>query len=199
MRKKGWNVRNFRQIIVASIVQWLPIAALAVLLCGLIYATVQQNYRSSADDPQLQMALDARDALARGTSPSQLVPQNTVDMARSLSPYLIIYDTTGRALASSVTLNGQTPAPPSGVFDSARSLDIDKLTWMPQPGVRSAIVVIPYDGGYVLAGRSLTAIEQRESNLLQIVMVACVATLVCTFIATLCAQGIASLARSRQS
>lgn len=192
-------MKNFRQIVVASIVQWLPIAALAVLLCGLIYATVQQNYRSSANDPQIQMALDARNALTQGVSPSQLVPQNTVDMAQSLSPYLIIYDTTGRAVASSVTLHGQTPTPPPGVFDSARSLEIDKLTWMPQPGVRSAAVIVHYDGGYVLAGRSLTAIEQREDSLLQIVIVACIATLAVTFMATLGAQWLASLARPRQS
>jgi hypothetical protein len=192
-------VKTFRQIIIASVVQWLPVAILAVLMCGLVYVTVQQSYRSSANDPQIQMALDARDALARGTPPSQLVPQNTIDMAQSLSPYLIIYDTTGTPLASSVSLNGQTPTPPSGVFDSARSLQINKLTWMPQPGVRSAIVVVPYDGGYVLAGRSLTVVEQREDTLSQIVIIACVVSLLVTFVAVLGAQWLASLARPRES
>src|SRR4051794_34616790 len=114
-------MKSFGQIIIASIVQWLPVAVLAVLLCGLIYSAVQQSYRSSANDPQIQMALRARDAPARATPPSQLVPQNTIDMAQSLAPYLIIYATAGRPIASSVTLNGQTPAPPSGVFDSTRS------------------------------------------------------------------------------
>ncbi|HEX8032236.1 MAG TPA: hypothetical protein VF510_00230 [Ktedonobacterales bacterium] len=192
-------MKTFRQIIITSIVQWLPVAVLAVLMCGLIYGAVQQSYRSSANDPQIQMALDARDALARGTPPSQLVPQNTINMAQSLAPYLIIYDTTGTPVASSVSLNGQTPTPPSGVFDSARSLQINKLTWMPQPGVRSAIVVVPYDGGYVLAGRSLTVVEQREDNLVQIVIVACVVSLLVTFVVVLGAQWLASLARPRES
>lgn len=192
-------MKTFKQIIVASIVQWLPVAVLAVLMCGLIYGAVQQSYRSSANDPQIQMALDARDALARGTPPSQLVPQNTIDMARSLAPYLIIYDTAGRPIASSVTLDGQTPTPPSGVFESTHSLQINKLTWMPQPGVRSAIVVVPYDGGYVLAGRSLTVVEQREDNLSQIVIIACVVSLLVTFVVVLGAQWLASLARPRES
>lgn len=191
-------MRKFRQLAIASIAQWLPLAVLAVLLCGLVYVTVQQNYRSSANDPQLQMALDARNALARGVSPSQLVPENTIDMAQSLAPYLIIYDTSGRAVASSVTLNGQTPTPPSGVFDSARTLQINKLTWMPQSNVRSAIVVVHYDGGYVLAGRSLTVVEQREASLLQIVIEVCIATLICTLIAVFGAQWLASLVHPRE-
>lgn len=194
---EGAIVKNFRQIILASIVQWLPLAVLAVLMCGLVYLAVQQSYRSSADDPQIQMALDARTALARGVSPSQLVPAQTIDMAESLSPYLIIYDTSGRAVASSVTLDGQTPTPPPGVFDNARSKDMNKLTWMPQAGVRSAIVVIHYDNGYILAGRSLTVVEQREDNLVQAVIAACIATLLATFVAVLAAQWLASLARSR--
>lgn len=199
VRKKGWIVKSLRQIIITSIVQWLPLAVLTMLLCGLVYLAVQQNYRSSANDPQLQMALDARDALTRGATPTQLVPQHTVDMAQSLSPYLIIYDTTGRAVASSVTLNGQTPTPPPGVFDSTRSLAINKLTWMPQPGMRSAIVVVHYDGGYVLAGRSLTAVEQREDDLLQITIAACAATLFFTFVAVLAVQWLASLVRPHES
>lgn len=192
-------MKRFRQILIASIVQWLPLGVLAVLMCGLVYVAVQQSYRTSADDPQIQMAHDARAALATGTPPAQLVPQNTIDMAQSLAPYLIIYDTTGHAVASSVTLNGQAPAPPSGVFDSARSQGINKLTWMPQPGVRSAIVVVSYDGGYILAGRSLKVVEQREDNLVHIIIVACAASLFFTFVAVLGAQWLASLTRPRQS
>lgn len=179
--------------------QWLPLAALTVFMCGLVYAVVQQNYRSSANDPQMQMALDARNALSNGVAPSQLVPQNTIDMAQSLAPYLIIYDITGHAVASSVTLNGQTPTPPAGVFTSARAMQTDTLTWMPQSGVRSAIVVVHYDGGYVLSGRSLTAVEQREDSLLQLVIAACAATLVFTFVAVLGAQWLASFMHPRES
>ena len=39
--------------------KWLPLGVAVTLVCALIYATVQQNYRQSANDPQIQMAEDA--------------------------------------------------------------------------------------------------------------------------------------------
>jgi hypothetical protein len=50
-----------------------------------------------------------------------------------------------------------------------------------------------------LAGRSLTVVEQREDNLSQIVIVACVVSLMVTFVVVLGAQWLASLARPRAS
>ena len=35
---------------------------IVTILCGLIYATVQQSHRSGANDPQLQIALDLKNA-----------------------------------------------------------------------------------------------------------------------------------------
>ena len=39
------------------------------------------------------------------------------------------------------------------------------ISWQPAAGVRSAIVVDSFHGGYVVAGRSLTGTEQAESAL----------------------------------
>jgi hypothetical protein len=69
---------------------------------------------------------------------------------------------------------------------------MDRLTWMPEAGVRSAIVVIHYDNGYVLAGRSLRRVEQREDNALLIIGALCAFTLVMTFLATLVSQALAA-------
>ena len=76
---------------------WLPLAAVITLFCGLIYATVQQSYRMDANDPQIQMAEDTARALESGQPASSLVPSGKVDIAQSLAPYLIIYDTNGQA------------------------------------------------------------------------------------------------------
>jgi hypothetical protein len=148
---------------------WLPIAVVSTGLAGLVYATVQQNYRQSANDPQLQMARDAAVRLSSGVPPTDVVGDARVDLARSLAPYQIVYDDGGAVLASSGTLDGHAPRPPLGVLQTAADRGEDTLTWQPRPGVRSAIDVVPWSsggaGGTVLAGRSLAEVEQREDEL----------------------------------
>ena len=79
----------------AMIRSWLPLAATITLLCGLIYVTLQQAYRSNANDPQIQLAEDAAQALAAGQSPESLLPEQQVDIARSLAPYMMIFNAQG--------------------------------------------------------------------------------------------------------
>lgn len=185
-------MKNVKQLVFASIIQWIPLAILTIAFAGTVYAATQSNYRGSANDPQIQMATDARNALVSGATPQSLVPATQIDIAQSLAPYLVIYDTTGHVVAASATLHGQPLAPPSGVFISAKTVPMDTLTWMPEQGVRSAIVVMHYADGYVLSGRSLQLVEQRESDLELVVGLACAATLVATFIGVFGARWLAS-------
>jgi hypothetical protein len=79
-----------------------------------------------------------------------------------------VFDDSGKALASSGTLHNQLPILPSGVFDYVRRSGEDRITWQPEPGVRSAVVVTPYSGassGFVMAGRSMRESEARTSQL----------------------------------
>src|SRR5207247_1903018 len=79
----------------------------------------------------------------------------------------IIFDTAGQPVASSARLSGAIPIPPNGVFANVRQAGEERLTWEPQPGVRSATVITRVDGptpGFVLAGRSLREVEQREGQ-----------------------------------
>ena len=175
---------QLRQTLVQSFLHWVPFGVLTLMLCGGIYAVVQQNYRSNANDPQIQIATDARNALQGGASPHSLVPTTHIDLSQSLAPYLIIYDTNGQPVVSSATLHGQLPPPPpSGVFANAKTSDMDILTWEPAPGVRSAIVVLPYANGYILAGRSLTVVEDRENNLVVLVAALGILTLIASYLA----------------
>ncbi len=146
---------------------WLPIAAVATLLCALVYMTVQQSLRMGANDPQIQMAEDAADALAGGAAPESLLPASRIDIARSLAPFLVIYNQAGEPLAASGLLHGQSPVLPLGVLDYVRTSGEDRLTWQPEGDVRIAAVVTSYTGpqtGFVLAGRSLREVEKRESQ-----------------------------------
>ena len=100
---------------------WLPFAATITILCGLVYAAVQQNYRQSANDPQIQISEDVVNVLAKGAPPEYIIPKgNTIEMSQSLSPFLIIFDDAGVATATSVTLDGKNPTIPAGVLDYAK-------------------------------------------------------------------------------
>ena len=169
--------------LVATLIQWIPLAALTVLLTGMIFVATQQSYRTGANDPQIQMATDAVNALERGALPQDLVTTDKIDIGESLAPYLSIYDTSHQLVATSATLHGAPLTPPSGVFDSAQTNGVNILTWQPEAGVRSAIVVKSYPGGFVLAGRSLQSVEERETSLEQLLLVGGLATLALTFAA----------------
>ncbi|MDP3956721.1 MAG: hypothetical protein Q8P97_01875 [bacterium] len=169
---------------------WLPIAVVITLLCGLIYITVQQVIRIGANDPQIAIAEDVANALQGGVDPQTIVGGQTSDILKSLDPFVIIFDEGGNPLASSVQLDGKTPTPPRGVFDSAKSHGDDRLTWQPKPSVRIAAVVAYYSSGnststkpgFVLAGRSLREIEKRVDSLGLQVLVGWLVILIISFL-----------------
>ena len=138
-----------------------------VLAAGVagIYGTVQQSYRSDANDPQTAIARDAVTRLDGGTDPKVVAAGQPVDLASSLDTHITVYDTAGHSLASTATLNGTTPVIDKGVLDSARSTGQDIVTWEPSSGVRVAAVALPWSGGTVVVGRSLQLVEQREDKL----------------------------------
>jgi hypothetical protein len=181
---------RLRVFLIASLVQWVPLAVIIVAFAGMGYLLVQQDQRSLANDPQVQIVTDARNALDAGASPATLVPTTQIDIAQSPAPYLVIYDANGQVLATSATVGGNALIPPSGVFDSARSERYDAISWTPAPGVRSAIVVMKYTQGYVLAGRSLQYIEERESNTQLLATFGALATLAASLVAVLIVQAL---------
>jgi len=159
---------------------WLPLVVVIVLLCGLVYLTVQQSLRMGANDPQIQMAEDAATTLAAGGTPVSILPTTQLDISNSLAPFLVVYSDAGEPLASSGLLNGAAPLLPAGVFDYTRLKGEDRVSWQPKSGVRVAAVVVAYGGshpGFVLAGRSLREVEIRESQVEQITGIAMLVTL----------------------
>jgi hypothetical protein len=155
-----------------ALAMFLPLAALAALCSGLVYVADQQALRQGANDPQVQLAEDAAHALDGGASAGSLVPATRVDVATSLAPFLVIFDASGRVLATDGQLDGQAPVPPAGVLESARAGGSNRVTWQPRPGVRVATVTVAWRDGTVMAGRSLREVERREDALLLMVAVA---------------------------
>ena len=153
--------------VISVLRHWLPLTAVTTALCGLVYGAVQQVLRQSANDPQIQMAEDAAAALEQGGTVESVLPATKIDVAQSLAPFLIVFDDTGKPLASSGLLHDQIPDLPAGVLDYVKAHGEDRITWQPEAGVRIAAVVVSYAGttpGFVLAGRSLREVEKREAQ-----------------------------------
>ena len=155
--------------------------AAAIIITGiilLVYVSVQQVHRSSANDPQLQIARDLSNAISSGKSTNNLLPHDTIDLLQSLSVFTEIFDKTGKPLQSTGLLNGTFPKPPAGIFEYADKNVEDVLTWQPQNGVRMAMVFEKINApgeGFVAVGRSLKETEARESNLVRMIGIAWIA------------------------
>ena len=165
--------------------RWLPIAAAVTALCLLVYVSVQQSLRSGANDPQIQLAEDAARALERGAMPESVVPANNVSIAESLTAFVIVYDSTLQPLAGSGRYHDRLLAPPPGVFEHARARGQARVTWQPAPALRIATVIVPATTAtgakFVLAGRSLREVEERQMFARNMVAAALLGTLAMTF------------------
>ena len=162
---------------------WLPFAVVTTAFCGLAYATVQQSQRHDADDPQIQLTEDTAAALDTGASVDVVVPKAQVEMSSSLAPFIVIYDNNGKPIAGSGLLNGEMPAYPIGALDVAKQSGENRVTWQPDANTRIASVVVPYNNGFVMAGRSLREVEKRESQTEMFAGATWVITLIAIFVA----------------
>jgi hypothetical protein len=160
---------HLRHVVRHALPVWLPVIAVATVLIGVMYVVVQQDLRSGANDPQLEMAQDLAGRLATGDGATQVAAGPVVDLSRSLAPFVIVLDESNNVIASTGQLNGITPRPPEGVMKAAAT-ERNVLTWQPRSDVRLAIVVQAWRSrtmsGTVIAGRSLREVEHREFELM---------------------------------
>ncbi|MCA1596360.1 MAG: hypothetical protein LC772_08055 [Chloroflexi bacterium] len=167
---------------------FLAVSAPVTVMAALVYASVQQNFRQSANDPQIAMAGDAIAGLRSGRTPSEVVPSEKVNFAASLSPYLMVLDESGDPLASSGEMDGRVPRIPEGVLEYVRTHGEERVTWQPRRDARCAIVVQRVrvgQVGFVVAGRSLREVEDREAQLTRMAGVGWIAALLAAAFASL--------------
>ena len=142
----------------------LPVMLVTVII-GLIYICVQQSYRTAANDPQIQVSEDIADKLNKGISIGNIITQDTIDIAHSLSLFVAVFNAEGKTISSNGSLNGHMVQPPPGVFSYLNTHDDNEVTWQPAKGVRMALVIkktIASPLAFVAAGRSLKQTELRE-------------------------------------
>jgi len=163
---------------------WLPLTVAITGVCALVFLVVQQSYRNSLNDPQIQIAEDSARVIEAGVSPKALAPQGVgIEISASLATWFAFYDADHAPQASTGLLHGVIPTIPSGIFDTAKKNGENRVTWMPEPGVRQAIVVVPAgDKGFVVAGRGMSAVEERENALGRDVLIGWVVIMLVTFL-----------------
>lgn len=151
--------------------RWLPIGFVTVVLTGLSFAGTQQVIRQDANDPQVQLAEDVTAAMNAGATSKDIVPQTTVDMEKSLAPFVLIYDKDNKVSGTDAVIGTDKPNVPNGVLDAARSKGSNRVTWEPKSGIRSAIVAMKdKNNNIIVVGRSIREVEAREQQ--QLIMAA---------------------------
>lgn len=160
-----------------NLVAGLAGVGVLIIIFGTMYAAVQQAQRSDANSPQIQMAEDTAALLDRGQS-SEILAGGTVDMAKSLAPFMIIYDKKGQVFLSSGYLNGKVPKVSLSMLEASKGKAYSAVTWEPQKDVRIAAVTVAAKDYYVLSGRSLTEVEKNETHTLQAAFIGGVLSLV---------------------
>ncbi len=165
---------------------WLAIIGTATLVLGAAYAMVQQSTRLSADDLPLSAAQTARQELQTNSNAKDVVPAIKTNLRSETGIFVIVTDDAEHVIASSATLDGQTPLPPRGVFSFAQQHGSDHFTWEPVAGVRLATRVTTYNSGssqgFVITGQSLQPFEDRISTYTWIAGAAWLAVLAWTYL-----------------
>ena len=147
----------------------LSAIAIITILIGLVYVSVQQSYRSSANDPQIQIVNELRTRLEFGKPIERYLKQDSVDLENSLGIFIATYDKDGHPLQSNALLNGKLPELSSGVFKYVSAHKEDWITWQPRKTIRMALGIAATNTepvAYVAAGRSLVEVEERISRLI---------------------------------
>lgn len=176
--------------------RFLPLVFIITVMSFLAYGIGQQVLRQDANEPQIQIAEDLSTQLSAGAPLGDLAQLGTVDISKSLSEFVMVYDASGKQVTSNVTLNGQVPNLPSGIFNYTKQHGEDRFTWQPEAGIRSAVVAVYYTGsdssassGFVAVGRSLREVERNESHIAWITFFAWLIAVIGTFFLVLFGAG----------
>lgn len=139
-------------------------AGLVTVIMLVIYAGIQQAYRTGLDDPQIQMVTEASRKIEQGKPVDKIISEDPIDIASNLSPFIILYNASGKPTYSNALLDGKMPDLPGGLLDAANKKAEYRVTWQPNKAVRMAMVikkinVTPVQ--FVAAGRSMRETERR--------------------------------------
>lgn len=144
-----------------ALLKFLPFVYLITVFCLLTFITAQQLLLQNANDPQIQISEDVAAQIEGGQDPKGIAELSKINMAKSLSPFVIVFGADKKVIANESELNGSEVLPPAGTLDGAEKKGSNRFSWEPEKGTRIAAVITKYKDGYVLAGRNMREIEKR--------------------------------------
>ncbi len=152
-----------------TVATFIVLTVLITLIFGSIYCVTHQIYRANANDPQVEVTNQVADVINQNVPLDAIVSEaEQIDMAQSLSLFVMIFDKDKKLIGSSAVIDGQTPTPSDQAFEVAKSSGDKRFTWEPKTGVKvAAVLKMVGDKGYVLAGRSLKEVETRQAGLIK--------------------------------
>lgn len=184
-----YTVNALKRVFIA----WLPLAAAVTGLSMLCYLGAQQVLRQSFNDAPVQIAEGALSEINAGTKPAD-VTNGHVDIAQSITPFVIVYDADGKVIGGNGQLDGQIPTPPHGVFEN---VDFWRYghSWEPKNDIRIDAAIIPFTvngvSGFVLGGRNMRLMEAHIEHLGALMLAAWAVIMFTTFVLALFARFVA--------
>lgn len=139
---------------------WVVIMFLVTFTCLLIYTVTQQSIRLGANDLPVNLATETSIKLEKGLSDKNAVPNQTIDISKSLEPFVMIFDKDKNLIATSARMGNAQPTFVKGVLDSVDKRGEYRETWQPQVGLRFAFVATKLGDKYIVAARSLQEPER---------------------------------------
>jgi hypothetical protein len=141
---------------------WILPTILITLVFVTITATAQSIIRSDSNEELYTQGVDYRTILQSGQKSNKLKDLEAVDPYESLSPIVILYDVNQNVVGSNIVKSRQIPKIPSGVLDTARSNNVNSLTWKPYSDLRLSTVAYKVSGNF--NGFIVVAKNQEYTN-----------------------------------
>lgn len=164
-------VKNMKSVLVL----WIIVMSIVTFTCSLVYLITQQSLRLGANEPLAQLAIETSIKLQNGQSIQDVVPAEKVDVSKSLSAFVMVFEKVEGNLGlmqSSGIIGDRIPVYPMGVLDSIGASGEARVTWQTKEGLRFATVAIKSGDGYVVAARSLSETERLIAKLGQLILLA---------------------------
>lgn len=167
---------------------WLIIMFLVTFTSSLVYLVAQQSIRLGANETPMQLAIDTSLKLENGQNEG-LFSSDKLDISKSLSPFLLIFDSNKNLVNTSAVIGNTKPNYPKGVLESVDKNGTDKVTWQTQSGLRFATVAIKTNSGYIVTGQSLAEPEKLIDHIGKLVLEAWFACAFFLFVALVIIYG----------
>ncbi len=178
---------------------WLSYAITITVMAGMAYGVGQFILRSSANDPQLQIARDVAQQIScvgGKLEPARFATEDKVLMRDSLSSFLMIFDSDNKVLVSNGEINADPTdvkimsdvSVPVEVLEYARQHLEHRVTLQATPKVRLAAVFVQspvcgpgaIDSRVVMVARNLNEVESRIQSTMLFVGAAWLVGLIAT-------------------